>query len=170
MPRRYPPEMRRQVIELARSGTRVKQLAVTFAISEATVYNWTNQDKIDRGERGTEHRPGDRVDRRQASHRAARDRAGGVAEGQRGVPQPAPRPKSLYAVIEALTGQGIDFRHSCRTLGALAPRETAAVLEGSRPGASAAASRQVRERWLSSSLADTQSSINQAAMRSLTIA
>jgi transposase len=50
MPRRYPPEMRRQVIELARSGTRVKQLAVTFAVSEATVYNWTKQDKIDRGE------------------------------------------------------------------------------------------------------------------------
>jgi transposase len=43
--------MRRQVIELARAGTRVKQLAVTFAISEATVYNWTTQDKIDRGER-----------------------------------------------------------------------------------------------------------------------
>ena len=34
MPRSYPPGMRRQVIELARSGTRVKQLAVTFAISE----------------------------------------------------------------------------------------------------------------------------------------
>lgn len=50
MPRRYPPELRRQVIELARSGTRVKQLAATFAVSEATIYNWTRQDKIDRGE------------------------------------------------------------------------------------------------------------------------
>ena len=50
MPRRYPPEMRRQVIELARSGTRVKQLAATFAVSEATVYDWTKQDRIDRGE------------------------------------------------------------------------------------------------------------------------
>ena len=50
MPRRYPPQMRRQVIELARSGTRVKQLAVTFQVSEATVYNWTKQDKTDRGE------------------------------------------------------------------------------------------------------------------------
>ena len=50
MPRSYLPETRRQVIELARSGTRVKRLAVTFAISEATVYNWTKQDKIDRGE------------------------------------------------------------------------------------------------------------------------
>lgn len=27
----------------------MKQLAVTFAVSEATVYNWTTQDKIDRG-------------------------------------------------------------------------------------------------------------------------
>ncbi len=50
MPRRCSPEMRRQVIELARSGTRVKQLAVTFSVSEATVYNWVKQDKIDRGE------------------------------------------------------------------------------------------------------------------------
>ncbi len=51
MPRRYPLQMRRQVIELARSGTRVEQLVTTFQISEATVYNWINQDKIDRGER-----------------------------------------------------------------------------------------------------------------------
>jgi len=87
MPRRYPPEMRRQVIELARSGTRVKQLAMTFAISEATVYNWTKQDKIDRGERdGLSTRPGDRVGRGQAPDQAARDRARGRQEGQRGLP------------------------------------------------------------------------------------
>ncbi len=50
MPRRYLSETRRQVIELARSGTRVKQLAVTFAVSEATIYNWIKQGRIDRGE------------------------------------------------------------------------------------------------------------------------
>jgi transposase len=50
MPRRYSPEVRRQVLELAGVGTRVKQLALTFAISEATIYNWLKQDKIDRGE------------------------------------------------------------------------------------------------------------------------
>jgi transposase-like protein len=50
MPGRYPPEVRRQVIELARAGTRVKQLATTFAISEATIYTWRKQDRIDRGE------------------------------------------------------------------------------------------------------------------------
>jgi transposase-like protein len=50
MPRGYPPEVRRQVVDLARTGTRVKQLARTFAISEATIYNWLKQDRIDRGE------------------------------------------------------------------------------------------------------------------------
>lgn len=50
MPRRFPPELRRQVIELARSGTRVSQLAVTFGMSEVTIYNWLKQDRIDRGE------------------------------------------------------------------------------------------------------------------------
>ena len=50
MPRRYPPEVRRQVIELARSGTRVKHLAVTFGMTETSVYNWLKQDRVDRGE------------------------------------------------------------------------------------------------------------------------
>ena len=50
MPKRLPPEVRHQVIELARSGTRVAQLAATFAVSQAMVYNWLKQDRIDRGE------------------------------------------------------------------------------------------------------------------------
>ena len=50
MPRSYPPEVRRQVIELARAGTKVKQLAKTFVMSDATIYNWLKQEQIDRGE------------------------------------------------------------------------------------------------------------------------
>lgn len=50
MPRRYPPEIRRQVVELARAGTRVAQLAATFGMTEATIYNWLKQERIDRGE------------------------------------------------------------------------------------------------------------------------
>ena len=50
MPRRYPAEVRHQVIELARSGTKVAQLASTFGMSDATIYNWLTQEKIDRGE------------------------------------------------------------------------------------------------------------------------
>lgn len=50
MPAKYPVQLRRQVTGLARSGTRVKQLAETFEISQATIYNWIKQDKIDAGE------------------------------------------------------------------------------------------------------------------------
>ena len=50
MPRKYPAQTRMQVIELARSGTSVAQLAVTFGMSEATIYNWLKQERIDRGE------------------------------------------------------------------------------------------------------------------------
>ena len=57
MPRRYPPEVRRQVVELARSGTKVPSCRSTFGMSEATIYNWLRQEQIDRGEDlGHEHR------------------------------------------------------------------------------------------------------------------
>jgi transposase len=50
MPARYPSAVRRQVVELARAGTCVAQLAETFGMTETTIYNWINQEKIDRGE------------------------------------------------------------------------------------------------------------------------
>jgi transposase-like protein len=50
MPRKYPPEVRRQVVELARAGTKVSQLAATFGMTDATIYNWLKQEKVDRGE------------------------------------------------------------------------------------------------------------------------
>jgi transposase len=50
MPRRYRAEVRSQVIELARSGARVAQLASTFGMSEAAIYLWLEQEKVDRGE------------------------------------------------------------------------------------------------------------------------
>lgn len=50
MPSRYPAEVRRQVVDMARSGTRVAQLAETFGMTGATIYNWLKQERIDRGE------------------------------------------------------------------------------------------------------------------------
>jgi transposase len=50
MPSRYPAEVRRQVVDLARSGARVAQLSETFGMTETTIYNWINQEKIDRRE------------------------------------------------------------------------------------------------------------------------
>jgi transposase-like protein len=50
MPCNYPPEMRRQIVELARPGKKVKQLAATFQISDATIYKWLKPERVDRGE------------------------------------------------------------------------------------------------------------------------
>ena len=50
MPRRYPVEVRRQVVELARSGTKVAQLSEVFGVSEAAIYTWLKQERVDRGE------------------------------------------------------------------------------------------------------------------------
>ena len=50
MPSRYPVEVRKQVVELARSGTGVAQLAETFGMTQASICSWLKQDRIDRGE------------------------------------------------------------------------------------------------------------------------
>jgi transposase len=50
MSSRYPVEVRRQVVELARSGMRVAQLAETFGMTQASIYGWLKQDRIDCGE------------------------------------------------------------------------------------------------------------------------
>jgi hypothetical protein len=46
MPQHVSPEVRRQVVELARAGTKVKQLAVTFGVSQQSVYNWYSLDGV----------------------------------------------------------------------------------------------------------------------------
>jgi len=50
MPSKYPVEVHRQIVELARSGMRVAQLAETFGMTEASIYPWLKQERIDRGE------------------------------------------------------------------------------------------------------------------------
>lgn len=49
MPRRYPVEFRRKVLDLIEAGRPVAEIAELLEISAQTVYNWRNQDQIDRG-------------------------------------------------------------------------------------------------------------------------
>ena len=51
MPRRYPAEFRRKVLDLIEAGRRVTEVAAQLGVSDQTIYNWRNQDQIDRGER-----------------------------------------------------------------------------------------------------------------------
>ena len=51
MARSYAPEFHRRVVELVRGRRRVSVVAAEVGVSEATVYRWRAQDRIDRGER-----------------------------------------------------------------------------------------------------------------------
>lgn len=48
--REYPPEFRRQIIELHKAGRSVAELAREFEPGEQTIRNWIRQAEIDDGE------------------------------------------------------------------------------------------------------------------------
>ena len=50
MPKRYPPEFRRKVLDLVAAGRRVAQVATDLDISEQTIYVWRRQELIDTGQ------------------------------------------------------------------------------------------------------------------------
>lgn len=57
MPRRYPIEFRRKVLDLIEAGRPVAEIAEQLGITAQTVYNWRRQDRVDRGlEAGTSTR------------------------------------------------------------------------------------------------------------------
>ena len=47
----YPPEFRSQIIELARAGRSIEDLAREFEPSQQTIRNWIKQDELDTGRR-----------------------------------------------------------------------------------------------------------------------
>lgn len=93
MPRRYPPEFRRKVLDLIASGRSVADVASDLGVSDQTIYNWRNQDMIDRGVRQglssselSGARGGPAADRR-ARGRARRDQASKRAVEGGGAPK-----------------------------------------------------------------------------------
>jgi putative transposase len=49
MSRSYPPEFRRKVLDLLAAGKTVAEVAGGLGVSGQTIYNWRNQDLLDRG-------------------------------------------------------------------------------------------------------------------------
>ena len=47
----YPPEFRRRILDLARSGRTPESLEKEFHLSAQTVRNWKRQDELDTGRR-----------------------------------------------------------------------------------------------------------------------
>jgi transposase-like protein len=51
MPRRYPSEFRRKVLDLLNAGRKVAQIAADLGVTEQTIYTWRNQELVDTGQR-----------------------------------------------------------------------------------------------------------------------
>lgn len=49
MPRSYPLEFRRKVLDLIAAGRTVAAISADLGVSGQTIYNWRKQDLIDRG-------------------------------------------------------------------------------------------------------------------------
>ena len=49
MPKRYPPEFRRRVLELVKAGRSVAEVAADLGVSSQAIYNWRRQEQIDAG-------------------------------------------------------------------------------------------------------------------------
>ena len=49
MPRSYPGEFRRKVLDLVEAGRPVAEIAERLGVTGQTIYNWRSQDLIDRG-------------------------------------------------------------------------------------------------------------------------
>ena len=49
MPRSYPAEFRRKVLDLIEAGRPVAEVAEQLDVTGQTIYNWRNRDLIDRG-------------------------------------------------------------------------------------------------------------------------
>ncbi len=49
MPKRYPPEFRRRVLELVKAGRPVTRVSADLGVSTQAIYNWRRQEEIDAG-------------------------------------------------------------------------------------------------------------------------
>ena len=50
MPKRYPEEFRRKVLDLVAAGRPIAQIADDLGISDQTIYGWRKQVVIDTGQ------------------------------------------------------------------------------------------------------------------------
>jgi transposase-like protein len=50
VPKRYPEEFRRKVLDLVAAGRPVAQIANDLQISDQTIYDWRRQELIDTGQ------------------------------------------------------------------------------------------------------------------------
>lgn len=117
MPRSYPPEFRRKVLDLLKAGRKVAEIAHDLQISEQTIYAWRQQDQIDAG-----RVPGlTSVEKAElaAARRRIAELETELAVHQRAseLLQEAVRPKARFVAIATMADEGLPIQMACRILG-----------------------------------------------------
>jgi putative transposase len=107
MPRGYPPEFRRKVLDLLKAGRTVAELVRDLQISDQTIDNWRRQELIDTGQL-----PGI-TSTDQAELVAARRRIAeletelAIHRRANELLKEAVPPKGRYAVIKTMAAEGL---------------------------------------------------------------
>lgn len=116
MPRSYPPEFRRKVLDLLKAGRSVAELVRDLQISDQTIYAWRRQELIDTGQlAGT-------TSKDQAELVAARRRIAeletelAVHRRAAELLKEAVPPKGRYAAIKQMAAEGLPVDVCCRVL------------------------------------------------------
>ena len=116
MPKSYPPEFRRKVLDLLAAGRGVTEVAQDLGISGACIYNWRKQDRIDRGEL-----PG--LNSTERAELVAARRRINILEAELAAERRAKQllkeavpPKGRFAIIKAMVVEHHSVKLSCRVL------------------------------------------------------
>lgn len=141
MPRRYPPEFRRRVLDLIASGRKVADVARDLGVSGQTIYNWRNQDRIDRGERAGLRSP--EVAELAAARRRIAELEAELAATKRAneLLKVAVPPKGRFVAIGKMAEEGHPIQVACRVLEV---SESGFYAHRSRPPSA----RAIRHAWL----------------------
>lgn len=116
MPRSYPAEFRRKVLDLLAAGRSVTEVAEDLGISGACIYNWRKQERIDRGElQGLNS--AERAELVAARRRINALEAELAAERRaKQLMKEAVLPKGRFAIIKAMVAEDHSIKVSCRVL------------------------------------------------------
>jgi len=116
MPRRYPSEFRRRVLDLLAAGRSVAQVAAELQISEQAIYGWRRQHLIDTGQL-----PGlsstDNAELVAARRRIAElETELAITRRAAELLKAAVPPKRRFEAIAVMAGEGLPAQTSCRVL------------------------------------------------------
>jgi putative transposase len=147
MPRSYPPEFRRKVLDLLEAGRSVSQIATDLQISEQSIYLWRKRALIDAGQLPglTSIEQAELV----AARRRIRELESELAIHRRAAEllKSVVPPKRRFAAIKVMAAENLPVQTACGVLGVSDAGYYAWLKRGPSP-------RSVRHAWLTDVITD----------------